>query len=296
MRLRIAASFAVGVVVIGVLGWPLVAPATPFDTVTVVQGNIGVIDMVIVVFLALLTGFIAYLVSWPFGREVGVLSAPAGLAVWAVRSGSMSDLLRLSYPVPERQMAYAALRWEGMLWLVITLAGFYGVFLAWKLVPNKDEPAGTWKEQAIGTTKIINIILTILMTTLIAQISIGVFAKDVQMPDRQLTVVLAQPAIGQIAFAVLLAFGIAAFAAKVLLNAGYIWPVITTAVLAWVAMNMTGKTSLLQYMAEQWPPAFFPNSAAVILPIQLIAFGSLGSLAGYWLAIRYNYWRKYCKN
>jgi hypothetical protein len=46
-------------------------------------------------------------------------------------------------------------------------------------------------------------------------------------------------------------------------------------------------------LVQNWPAAFFPNSVISILPIQMVAFGTLGSVAGYWMAIRYEYWRKH---
>jgi len=49
----------------------------------------------------------------------------------------------------------------------------------------------------------------------------------------------------------------------------------------------------VQYMAHQWPAVFFSNAAASVLPSQMVAFGTLGSVAGYWMAARYDHWRKY---
>jgi hypothetical protein len=46
-------------------------------------------------------------------------------------------------------------------------------------------------------------------------------------------------------------------------------------------------------MVEQWPAIFFSNTIIAVLPVQMIAFGALGSVAGYWMAFRYDYWRKH---
>jgi hypothetical protein len=53
------------------------------------------------------------------------------------------------------------------------------------------------------------------------------------------------------------------------------------------------KQSTLQRLAQEWPVVFFPNAVISILPVQIVAFGTLGSITGYWLAVRYNYWRKH---
>jgi hypothetical protein len=38
---------------------------------------------------------------------------------------------------------------------------------------------------------------------------------------------------------------------------------------------------------------FFSNAAISILPVQMVAFGTLGSITGYWLAVRYKYRREH---
>ena len=85
MKLRIAAAVATGVVLIGFLAWPLVAPAEPFAVVSLLAETISIADTIALAGLAFLAGFMAYFLSWPHGREIGILAVPAGLSVWAVR-------------------------------------------------------------------------------------------------------------------------------------------------------------------------------------------------------------------
>lgn len=96
MRIRIAAAMGAGMLLIGLAAWPLVAPAVPGGAITIQAGDISVLDVVIVAALAFAAGFLAYFAAWPYGSDIAVLAAPAGLALWAVRSGSMSDLLRMN--------------------------------------------------------------------------------------------------------------------------------------------------------------------------------------------------------
>lgn len=295
MRLRIAAALAVGVFLIGVLAWPLVAPATPFGAVAVIQGHISPADVVIIGLLAVTAGFVGYFVSWPYGREIGVISAPAGLAVWAVRTGSMADLIRVNPTAIQRQAVYATLKWEGLLWLAVVLAGLCGVLFARYIAGKKLKTHRPEKTQLFTINAVINAFLVVLISVIIARVCIGLLARDVRMPDSQLGVVFAQPAVGQIAFAVSVSFGIAAFVAKKFLDIDYIWPIIATAVLAFMVMSISGKANLLEHIASRWPAAFFGRAVCTILPVQLIAFGTLGSVAGFWLAVRYNYWREYHK-
>jgi len=93
-----------------------------------------------------------------------------------------------------------------------------------------------------------------------------------------------------VAFAVLISFGFAAFLAKRYLNAGYIWSLIATAIVTAYAVSSYGGK--IMYLTQNWPADFFPNTVISVLPVQMVAFGTLGSVAGYWMALRYDYWRQ----
>jgi hypothetical protein len=234
--------------------------------------------------LALVAGFIGYFVSWPFGRQIGILAAPSGLAIWAVRSGSMAGLIQLNPTADQRHELVSSLRLEPFFWLIVVAAGFAGVLLAQKLGPSKNP--GTQEESKSGPGKYLNAIIALACSVAIAQFCIRILAQDVQLDS-----VIGQPAVGQIVFAVLVSFGVAAFVAKKFLNVSYIWPSIASALVTAVLVSIYAKN--MPYMAQNWPPAFFPNSVLSVLPVQMVAFGSLGSVAGYWMAIRYEYWRKH---
>ncbi len=104
---------------------------------------------------------------------------------------------------------------------------------------------------------------------------------------------MAQPTVGQIVFAVLVSFGLAAFVVKRFLHASYIWPTIASALVTAFAISIYVKKDVLQYLVQNWPAAFFSNAVISILPVQMVAFGTLGSIIGYWAAVRYDYWRKH---
>ncbi len=107
---------------------------------------------------------------------------------------------------------------------------------------------------------------------------------------------MAQPSVGQIVFAVFISFGVAAFIVKKFLDVSYIWPTIATVVLTIFTVSNHARQDVLRYFVQEWPSAFFVNSVISVLPIQIVALGTLGSIAGYWMAIRYNYWRKHEMN
>jgi hypothetical protein len=102
---------------IGYLAWPIAAPAEPVGAVSIVSGNISPAGSLILLGLAVLCGFTAYFISWPFGRQIGILAVPSGLAVWALRSGSVAGLMQLNPMPTERNAILATFKWEPFFWL-----------------------------------------------------------------------------------------------------------------------------------------------------------------------------------
>ena len=277
MKLRIAVAAAVGVLLIGILAWPM---SEPFGRVAAMGSR----DAIILTALAFVAGFIGYYVSWPYGREIGILAAPSGLAIWAARSGKMGGLIQLNPTITERQALTASFRWEPFFWLAIVAAGFLGVLLARKLSPNKNQIAQ--EESKSGPDKYAKAVIALVLSIAIAQFCIRIIAQDVRLDP-----VIGQPAVAQVIFAVLVSFGAAAFVAKKFLNVSYIWPSIASAFVTAVMTSIYAKD--IPNLAQNWPPVFFPNSVISVLPVQMVAFGTLGSVAGYWMAIRFDYWRKH---
>ena len=287
MRLRIAAVVATGAALIGILAWPLAAPPDPLGSVQ--ASNISLIGRAALVLLAFLVGFMAYFVSWPYGREIGILAVPSGLAVWAVRSGSMAQLIQLNPTLPQRQTLFAALKWEPFFWLLIVAAGFFGVLLGQK-IRSKPEPAETPTKATPKPNTYLNTIIALVGSGLIAQLCIKILAQDFTMSNNTL---VAQPAVGHIIFAVLVSFGLAAFVVNKFLKTSYIWPTIASILVTAFAVTTYAKQDVLQNFMESWPATFFSSSVVCVLPLQMVVFGSLGSIAGYWIAIRYTYHGKH---
>ena len=293
MRLRIAAAAAIGVVLIGILAWPLASSPGPLDAVRASDISIGA--SITLVVLAFLTGLLAYFVSWPHGREIGILAVPSGLTIWAVRSGSMTSLMQLYPSAEQRQAIYTAFKWNSVFWLVLVAAGFIGVLLGQKIMSSPRSPAKQ-KTSNSKSTQYLSAIIAMAGSVFIAQFCIGMFARDVSLADPKLGAIMAQPSIGQIVFAVFISFGVAAFIVKKFLDVSYIWPAIATVLLTIYAVSNYARQDVLQYFVQERPSAFFVNSVISILPVQIVALGTLGSIAGYWMAIRYNYWRKHEMN
>jgi hypothetical protein len=291
IKLRIAAAAAVGIALIGIYAWPMVAPADPFGVVSVTNGTIDSYHVLVLLGLAFGAGLAAYFLSWPYGIRIGILAVPAGLAVWAVRCGNMGTLMQLNTSVVSRQQIYSTFCWEPLLWLAIIAAGYLGVFLASQIV-HPAKTRGTGKPQKRGFGVLLNIVVAVVGSAILGQFFIGILARDFTIWDSTNGAAVAQPAIGQIVFAVLVSFGVIGFLVQRVLGVDYIWPIIGTSLVDLVAVSFYGKYEVLEYFVQRWPAMFFSNSVLAVLPIQIVTFGSFGAIAGYWIAVRYEDWHR----
>lgn len=293
MRLRIAAAMLVGVVIIGLGGWLLAAPSDPLGAVTLFDGQISIIDSIIFAVLAYLTGFAAYFAAYPYGRPLAPLAVPTGLAVWTFRCGSMEALLRPNRQIAEKLALYNSFRFEILLWLGLIGLGYLGIMTAEKIKATQLPKMIADAEKDSSKNRGLRIAMAIVATVVIAMFCIGILAQDVRRFDPKIDFVIGQPGAGQIAFAVIASFAITAFLCKSFLNTP---PIISTAasfILLLVAVWIS--TNNLEHMSANWPISFFPRAISAILPIQIAAFSAIGSVIGYWIAIRYAYWREHEK-
>jgi len=294
IKLRIAAAAAVGIGLIGVLAWPMVAPAESFGVVSFISGTISAGDVIVMLVLAFVAGLVSYFLSWPYGSRIGILAVPAGLGVWAVRTGDMGTLMQLNTPIVRREQIFSTLCAESLLWLAIVAAGFFGVFVASCIIhPAAPVTRMAGKPQKRGISVIVNAVAAVICSAVVAQFLIGIFARDFTISDGTSGAAVAQPATSQIVFAVVTAFIAAGFLVKKVLDGDYLWPIISSCLVTPFAVSVYGKRSALEYFAGRWPAVFFPSSVLAVLPIQVVAFGAIGAVSGYWLAVYYDYWRQY---
>ena len=289
MKLRIIACIFIGFVLIGVLHWPLVEPDEPFGIVTMP----GFKSAVVLATTAFLTGLIAYFLAWPYGLEIGVLAVPAGLSVWAVCSGSIGDLMLRTNSVQQRAAILTSLKWEPIFWLAVVAIGFVGALVGQVISKRRIISKETEKKTNSKINVYSNVVTALVGSALIALFCMRVLAQDVRIFDSRFGSVVAQPAVGQIAFAVFTSFAIASFVVKKFLGAHYVWTLICTVFLPAFCIIFYAKPDVLSYMSQTFPPVFFTNPIIAILPIQMVAFGVLGSLSGYWLVVRYDYWKEH---
>jgi hypothetical protein len=247
IKLRIIASAAVGVLIIGFFARPL-ARMEPLGALSVAAGTLSGAGAVALLCLAFVTGLLAYFASWPYGPQIGVLAVPCGLAIWAGRSGTMAALIQAKAPLigqeqeeiaatfSQRQALLGVLTWESLFWLVVMAAGCAGVLAGRKILsqPSQRQPK---KDTGSKLTLCLYSALAVALSALIAQFTIRVLAQDVEVDS-----FVAQPATAQIAFAVLAAFALAGFVVKTFLDASYTWP----------AIAFSSRTLCSQYYPFRW--------------------------------------------
>jgi len=290
MKIRLAAVIAVGILGIGALGFNLVSPDQPMGMV-VCPGPVNIILLTIMSFAA---GLVCYFISQPWGFHIGMIATPIGMSVWAFRNGTMATAMQATASYQQRYDIYQSLQFQSLCWIVIVLAGFAGVYLAHIINPKTDKSPIPQKTSKINTSAIINSLLAIAATVMITFIIIRIFACDVLYNDSNTPVinkVFAQPAKGQIFFAVALSFGLAAYLAKQYMNAGYIGPCLASALVTFASIKLYVNKDVIEQMTQYWPPTFFTSVLLSITPLEMVAFGCLGAITGYWLAVRYHYWK-----
>jgi hypothetical protein len=293
MRFRIAGVLLAGIVLLGILAGPVVRPADPGSAITLYQASIKPAAIASCFAMAFVSGLLAFFVAWPYGRELAPLAAPAGLAYWACTSGNMFSLIILNSGFAERKILYSALRWEGFFWLAVVACGWIGSTVAARISKARSVAIPGYQQAKQGPVNLLSIISGIAASVVIGNFAINALAQDVKIFDSKLGSVIGQPGTAQIAFAVIVSFGLAAYCARYFLEIGHIYPVIAAAVLIFFIFSWySGNTETLQYMAESKASAFFPRATCAVLPLQILAFAPIGAVAGYWLAIKTQYHRQ----
>jgi hypothetical protein len=288
MRIRILASMAVGAFLIGFLLWPKIAPADPLGAVTLYEGAFSASDIVLCLLAAFLAGAGGYFVAYPYGKSVGLLAVPTGLAVWTLQGGTVHSVLLTHSAFEQRLAVYHFFRIETFFWLAMLACGAAGIWLAARFFPSKTAPAVPAPPLKKTTAKqIVSILVAVLASVVTVQLTVGLFAQDVRYPDTHIGSVTGQPGNRQIAFAMLASFTLAGAIIKYFLDCDHYWAVLASPILYFFVISKACSPQILQYMTENWAVAYFPNTISAILPIQIVSFSAIGALAGQWLVVKY---------
>lgn len=291
-KIRIAIAIAIGVVLVGLLPWNMVKPSAG-GVFAILSGSISPSDLMVCGLLSFAAGFLASAVCTPFGSQIGILAVPAGLAAWSFRSADISTLFQAAPAASSKLAVYSALRFEGFIWLALAFLGFFGALAADKLFRRKIPILHDKFDVGIKLHPFAAAGVAIVATVIVANFLLNILAADISYADRKLGTVTGQPANLQIAFGVLIAFMACGFSAKLFLGVNYVWPALASAPLTVYSISIYSKASVLEYLAGNWPSVFFARTAISVLPVQMVAFGCIGAVWGYWLAVSFRYWRQF---
>jgi len=289
MKFRICAVVLLGMIVLGFFAWPIVAPADPFGIVSM-PDLAGALTLML---LALVTGFVGFFLSWPYGEHLAVIAVPAGMAVWSVRSGVMADSLIGTTVAAQRAEVFHSLLPQPFFWLLLAALGLAGMFLG-RFILSPD--SGVKIIPAVPKLKLstpVNAVIALVASAVIAFIAVTFLAQNIRLTDTQLGQVIAQPSAGQIGFAVFVAFALASFISYKFLGALYYWPAAAAVIVSIFGLAFFTRGPVLEHMAANWPSNFFASPLSSILPVQMVSFGILGAVAGFWLVQSFDFWRSF---
>ncbi len=291
IKARLILSLASGVLIVGFGGARLLDTPDPYTPIALACGAINLPAAIGLVALCLLTGVIGYLVTWPYGRRLGILAVPAGLTWWAMKTASVTAYLQGRNDFIFRQSFYAAVRFEPLFWLLLVMAGFAGVFGA-----SKCFPSGIHYLHEIGKKPKNDNFLTmagaLIGSVVFAQVFVSIFAQDFKFQDTSIGMIHGQPLKGQVIFGVFAGFAITAFIIQKFFARSYLWPILGSGLVSGFAIVTYMKTDVQQQLSA-FAPVFYSTAVAAILPVQIVSVGALGAIYGYWLAVRYEHWRKH---
>jgi hypothetical protein len=289
-KIRLALALAIGVALVGLLPWERIQP-TDNGVFAFLSGSISLSDLILCGTLSLAAGFVASSICTPLGMQMGVLAVPAGMTFWSFKSDAISTLFQAAPAASSRMAVYNSLRYEGFIWLALAMLGVIGAYAADKLFRRNSLDLPDKFDAMVKLQPIARIVVTVIGTVIVATYLLNFLATDISYHDQKAGFVVGQPANLQIAFGVIIAFMACGFCGKLFLGANYIWSAIATALVTAFSITTYAKAATFEYMAGSWSAAFFSKSVLGILPVQMVAFGFIGAVWGYWLAVRYHIWR-----
>jgi uncharacterized membrane protein len=247
----------------------------------------------ILMLLALVTGFVGYFITWPYGEYLAVIAVPAGLAVWSVRSGVLADALIGTTAAAQRAEVFHSLLHRPFFWLLLAAVGLAGMFLGRFILSPASRTKIIPAEPKLKLSTPANAVIAFVASIVLAFIVVTFLAQNIRLTDTKIGQVIAQPSAGQVGFAVFVAFALASFISYKFLGVLYFWPAAAAAVLSVIGLAFYSRGPVLERMAANWPSNFFASPISSILPVQMVSFGILGAVAGFWLVQSFEFWRSF---
>ncbi len=296
VKLKIALVLAVSGVVFGTVGWALVRPEEPGGAVSVLMGGRTAGVLLSMFALGVVVCLAGSVIGTVNGRHIGQIAIPAGLTVWAMRTGSMDSLLMTHSSAAARAAMFHGLMFEVLIWLAVVLLGYwladrvFGLMLQGGEVAaakKGKESGGGWldgflKSQWLSRTLAVGVSLVIgfVLMKLMARAGVTRF-KAIEVAVGNV------PATKQIVFAVGAAFFLGTLAAHQLFRVELWYYLLVPAIVAAIGYAWAGHLVNLSPL-EGISPHFVHASVvfATVLPVQFLGIGSLATIAGFWYSMQ----------
>ena len=241
--------------------------------------------------LAFAVALFGSLMSKHHYREFALTAVASGFTAWAMKTGLIDQLL-LKHPVSaERATLFYRLIADGFIWLAIGAGGYLGAVTLVQIIkwaaPTVDPDTPTPSAKQENSSSLLSKGLAVGFVFLISVVLLKLLVRS--NPDALVGLdsiaAVRGPNIGQIVFVVFISFYIAAALAAW----SWLWLPVSSllavpAIVGAGSYLLASRFILAQPLLDQ--SSLFVNPAvifAIILPIQFVAIGSLGVIAGYGL-------------
>ncbi len=284
VKIKVLFAISIATATIGFVGWMLISTPSPQEPLSLVFGTLPFKRLLLFSLIVFLTAIFLNLTFGNKSQEFAFGGAVLALSICAVRSGLLTVHIDYTKSPIEIHNIYQSLAWEGFVWLGIVLVAFVGA--------NINVRVSTLRKIWLQTNKT-NITISFVASVVIAILGVNLLALGARViVAKDVFSVVRQAYTGQICFGVLVSFGLATYLSRHFLKVHYIVPIIASGLVVFITMLFASNTSNIEYLLANFPPSFLLKPSAGILPVQMVAFGSIGSVVGFWLSYAHEEWQR----
>jgi len=306
IKIRIVLIIGISMLLFATLGWSFAQPSDPTGALTLVNHHQPLRLAFFTIILALTTTALALLIAGKYAGYLAPLAVPAGLSAWSVQTTSIKAL----FPEHFSAVGFYPLIGDVIFWAFLVMLGHLTTtfYVQRKLSLNNQNgppiipllfitnpPHKPHPRIKPPILRIAGVVLTCLIALLLLKIFVQTGTAMIMLNNQKLIPVATSPVLGQIIFAVGVAFLLATFAAHQLFGGPIRIYLLTPPIVAIFAYLCISQSSVLKILITSTSAPFIPVYLrfSLILPVQYVAVGSLAVFAGFWLSINTLYLRNH---
>jgi len=307
VKIKIILVFLASLILFGAVGWSMVKPIDPTETLTLVLHQQPIRSVLATLLLGGAAVALAVVIGGRQAHFIGPAALPIGMSVWAVLTNRIDGILLNHRELVEGKNIFYYLLADMVLWFLILYGGMWAVrIISRKLLSRKsistpsgpeiiepsvarlaqnksDGPQKQQKEYLIHTQ---GVILVVVIAFILLRIIIQSGTADVVLSNQKIVKSATIPAQGQIVCGVLLSFWLATWVTrklfKVPLNLLILAPFFVGVIFYLYAAFHGSRGTFEPFVDLSSPFILSSFTAAAILPVQYIGLGTLAVIAAYW--------------